>query len=94
MFGWVFFRADSFAQAFGVLKGMLICQSGVNWCNPFIVGTMLFVLLWHIPKALKMDKFMELPYNSIYSYTVLFTMVWMIIIFHPTEFTPFVYGNF
>ena len=94
MFGWIFFRAANFSQAFAVIHGMLIWQEGVCWCNPFIIGTMFLVLLWHIPKALKWDKFMELPFNSVYSYTVLFSMVWMIIIFHPTEFTPFVYGSF
>ena len=94
MLGWIFFRADTFGQAFAIINGILHWQTGVCWCNPFIIGTMLFVLLWHIPKVLKYDGFMELPYNSVFSYTVLFTMIWMIVIFHPTEFTPFVYGNF
>lgn len=94
MFGWIFFRAGSFEEAFAVIKGMLILQDGVTWCNPFLVGTMLLVLAWQFLKAFGLDKFMELPYDSIWSYTVLFTMVWMVIIFHPTEFAPFVYGNF
>ena len=94
MFGWIFFRAESFHQAFQVIHGMVCLQSGVAWCNPFLIGIMLLVLLWQVLKALKWDGFMELPYNSVYGYTVLFTMVWLIIVFHPTEFTPFVYGNF
>lgn len=94
MFGWIFFRANTFGQAFAVIKGMICWQTGVFWGNPFLIGTMMLVLFWQVLKAFDWDRFMELPYNSIYSYTVLFTMVWMIIIFHPTEFTPFVYGNF
>lgn len=81
-------------EAFAVIRGMLCWQTGVLWCNPFLVGTMLLVLAWQFLKALTWDKFMELPYNSLYSYTILFTMVWMIIIFHPADFAPFAYGNF
>jgi alginate O-acetyltransferase complex protein AlgI len=94
MFGWIFFRAETFDQAFFVIRGMFLWQTGILWFNPFLVGTAVLVLVWHIPKFLSVKKFFELPYNSIYSYTILFTMVWMVIVFHPTEFTPFVYGNF
>ncbi len=94
MFGGIFFRVTSFRQVFAVIRGMLCRQEGVLRGNPSLIGTMLLVLAWQFLKAFEWDKLIELPFNSIYSYTVLFTMIWMIIIFHPTEFTSFVYGNF
>jgi len=73
---------------------MVTWQPGVLWCNPFLIGTMLMVLVWQILKSMHWDKFMELPYGSVYSYTVLMTMLWMVVLFQPTGFAPFVYGQF
>lgn len=94
MLGWIIFRANTCQQAYYFIKGMFLCQKGIFWCNPFHIGIILLVVFWHFLKKLKLDKFMELPYGSLFSYTILFTMLWLIVLFQPVEFTPFVYGNF
>lgn len=91
---WVFFRANTCRVAVTFLFRMLTFQSGVPWYNPIYIATIAAVILRHIVRISPMEKYMSLPRGSILSYTVLWLMFWLIILFKPTTFAPFVYGAF
>ena len=94
--GWVLFRSQTFTQASSIIFKMLAPTGGVTWIQPFVLfiiaGTVLYHLIvyWDI----KLLDFIRLPEEAWYTPAALFSMVWLIIVFHPMEFKPFIYFQF
>ena len=91
---WVLFRADTCKTAFHFLFRMLTFQSGVPWYNPIYITTIAAVVLRHFIRISPFEKYIAFPRGSVISYTVLWLMLWLVILFKPETFAPFVYGSF
>jgi len=91
---WVFFRSGSFDQAISILgKLFAFTGDGVGWYHPFAVFILLATGVVHILASLDF-KFIFLPLAGRTTLTVLFILLWLVVVFHPTEFQPFVYNQF
>ena len=92
--GWVFFRADTMKHGLKIIKKMFFITSGVSWFQPFVCFLLFGALLTHIIKRLYWPNKEILTVNSWYTPTVLFCLIWLVIVFRPEAFTPFVYAQF
>lgn len=94
---WVFFRAQSFDSAWICLHSMFDFahfNDGVSWistraliCLPILVAT-------HALSATRWKRVLELRADRWYSPAALFFLLWMVFLYRPTEFSPFVYFQF
>ncbi len=94
MIGWVFFRATSFSQAFAVLQGMFSFTAGIGYYEPFALCALIGFLIYHIILGYNEKYFSELNNFSILSATLLFLMIYLVVVFQPEEFQPFIYFKF
>ncbi len=104
---WVFFRCGSLTisgqatmkEAFGLaIRGIEIMfhwQGGVRWFMPQALLGIAFVAVTHLmqlhPFTLRLKR---LPALNLAEPTLLFTLLWMIIVFYPKNFAPFIYFQF
>ncbi len=92
--GWVIFRADGFGNASVILGKMFYISAGVAWYSPFVVFMLLSFVLIHFAEKFHWGEYHRLPLSAPYTPTVLFTMIWLCIVFCPKEFAPFIYSQF
>lgn len=93
MIGWVFFRAKDFQQASLILRQMFIPEMGIAWISPFVVSALLGATIVHLWEVLAPENDLA-PIDAWYTPAVLFSLIWMVLIFHPTGFNPFIYFQF
>ncbi|WP_147818762.1 MBOAT family O-acyltransferase [Salidesulfovibrio onnuriiensis] len=91
--GWVFFRAQSFGAAWTILEGMFVPRSGVIWIHPFVAAVVAGTALLHMAKGLARTDWL-LTKKGWYTPALLFSLLWLVVIFYPTGFTPFIYFQF
>ena len=91
--GWVFFRAENFSQALHILSKMFIFTGGVQWLQPVVIFVLLVAILVHVYKYLSKTEDI-LSFEAWYTPILLFSMLWLVIVFPPEKFEPFVYGGF
>jgi alginate O-acetyltransferase complex protein AlgI len=95
MTGWIFFRSSTFTQAYTILEGIITFKSGVTWYNPFVIFVIITMIIYHTLNYGGIGKCLIHPkHKSIYGMSVLFTMIWLIIVFYPQDFQPFLYFQF
>jgi alginate O-acetyltransferase complex protein AlgI len=92
--GWVFFRSPTFIGAIQMLHQMFIPVSGIGWYHPFAIVCLVLVSINHLLYALKQERFIELPMNAWYTPVVLFVLIWLVLLYHPVGFQPFIYFQF
>lgn len=92
--GWVFFRADGFSNALIVLGKMFYPTVGVAWYHPFVLFVLFSFVLIQFAEIFRLGEYHRLPLSAWYTPTVIFTMIWLCIVFHPKEFAPFIYSQF
>jgi alginate O-acetyltransferase complex protein AlgI len=95
--GWVFFRSQSFADAWTCLHAMFDVahfNQGIHWistralvCLPLVVGG-------HLMSTTRWKTLVELPAERWYAPTTMCFMIWMVVLFRPMVFSPFVYFQF
>lgn len=97
-FCWIFFRADSFSQAFDIIKAIFTMQKGINFPYAWLIASVVLLCLATLysiiknktPKAfypcLKLDKISGL--------TVFIVFTGLTVIFAYTGANPFVYFQF
>lgn len=90
---WVVFRAESLPQAGAVLSRLFVPTAGVNWPQPFICSVLAGAVLMHVLQLLRKQKEL-VPQNAWYMPAVAFGMLWLVVVFPPKEFAPFVYAAF
>ena len=91
---WVFFRAESVNQAMEIFhKLFVIDMVGVSWYKPFVIFILLTAGLFHMLYVWRF-KIITLPIEARITPTVLFCFIWLVIVFFPKEFQPFVYAQF
>jgi alginate O-acetyltransferase complex protein AlgI len=94
MVGWVFFRSQGFHSATLMLDRMFLHPGGVSWLHPFVFLAIGLCALEHVLLRENAVQWKLLPARRLATPTVLFVMIWLVLIFHATEFTPFVYFQF
>jgi alginate O-acetyltransferase complex protein AlgI len=92
--GWIFFRSPDLNHAIIILRQMFLPEAGVNWTFPFAVFAIAGTLVVHLIELHGRVDFHRLPLHAWYTPAILFSMIWMVVIFHPKGFRPFVYLNF
>lgn len=91
--GWVFFRAQSFEAAGTIIKRMFVPSSGVTWLHPFVLAVLSATVMWHIAQAFSRTDWL-LEKKGWYTPALLFSLLWLVVIFYPKGFTPFIYFQF
>ena len=90
---WVLFRAESLPQAGAVFSRLFIPSTGVNWPEPFICSVLAGAIIMHVIQLLRKQKEL-VPQSAWYMPAVAFSMLWLVVVFPPKEFAPFVYAAF
>jgi alginate O-acetyltransferase complex protein AlgI len=91
---WVFFRAASFHQAFLMLRQMYGWAGGIAWYHPFTISILLWAVVVHMLVGAGILNLHRLAYNRLATPVALFSMWWLVLVFPPSGFTPFVYFQF
>ncbi len=94
LISWVLFRSPAFADAFLMLKQMFAPVAGISWIHPFALLCLGLMVITHICHALKKEKWLEAPMQAWYSPVVIFVMLWLVLLYHPVGFQPFIYFQF
>jgi alginate O-acetyltransferase complex protein AlgI len=92
--GWVFFRAPSFAQAVIVLRQMFIPLQGCAWYYSFALGIIPLFILMHGIHITRWGQLKELPADRWYGVASLFILLFLVVLFFPRGFQPFIYFQF
>ena len=94
--GWVFFRCTNggFMQAARMLEKMFAAPDGVAWYYPFAIFAVLLVAITHALQASRLAHWRTLSATKWYTPVILFTMIWLVVVFPARTFTPFVYFQF
>ncbi|OPY15550.1 MAG: Peptidoglycan O-acetyltransferase [Syntrophus sp. PtaB.Bin001] len=92
--GWVFFRADGFDRALVLFGKMFYPSAGFGWYHPFVLFVLFSFAIIQFAELSQLGAFHRLQLSAWYTPSVIFTMIWLCIVFHPREFTPFIYSKF
>jgi alginate O-acetyltransferase complex protein AlgI len=93
---WVFFRSaqGGFPQALCVLDRMFVDWRGVSWHPPFAIFALILMGASHALQATRWAHWRDLPIAAWHTPAVLFLMLWLVIVFPASGFTPFIYFQF
>lgn len=91
--GWVFFRSESVSQAILIINNLLLFNDGIAWYNSFVIFILLATGCYYFLVISKV-QFVHLPLNARYTPAVLFCLIWLVIVFSPRGFHPFMYFQF
>ncbi len=96
MVAWVFFRSahTGFGQALVLLDRMFVHPAGVAWHPPFAVFALALVALGHALQVTRFAPLRELPVIRAYTPVVCFLLIWLVVVFANSGFTPFIYFQF
>ncbi len=93
--GWVLFRSESFGKAALMLGQMFWPHDGVNWLYPFVPFILLGTLIVHLLEKHGAWQRLLLPESARwYSPAILFSLLWLVAVFYPEGFKPFIYFQF
>jgi alginate O-acetyltransferase complex protein AlgI len=97
MVSWVFFRAQSFQDAWVILGQMFAPAAGMTWHPPFVLGALGAMALYHVLLAVSEERWSLsnlLSEGRWWGPAVLLTLWWLILVYYPAEFDPFIYFQF
>jgi len=97
MIGWVFFRSHSFGDAVTCLYKMFNFMSfneGVHWISFRAVLLLPVVFFFQALSVTSLKRLVELPAGRWYTPVALFILIYLVLLFQPKDFTPFVYFQF
>jgi alginate O-acetyltransferase complex protein AlgI len=94
--GWILFRSETFGQAWTILYRMCTLADGTTWFHPFVVSIIAATVLFHliVQWDVKALACVHLPAQAWYTPAALFSLLWLVIVFHAQEFHPFIYFQF
>ncbi len=92
---WVLFRSEDMGQFTDIMSTLFSfdMNNGMLWIQPFVVFILLSFFLFHLLADLKVSL-VTLPLESKVTPTVLLCFLWLIVVFFPEKFEPFVYLQF
>lgn len=92
---WVLFRAPSFDAARRMLRVMFDPHApGISWPFPFAIVVLGLVIAVHLVELRGHGEILRLPASRWTTPVVLCTMVWLVLLYHPAAFNPFIYFQF
>lgn len=95
LIAWVFFRSSSFDHALLMLRQMFGGSiHGITWFYPFVFFGLLFIIATHVIQMTRWNQWIRPAANHILSPIIIFTIIWLVIIFYPKNFAPFIYFQF
>jgi alginate O-acetyltransferase complex protein AlgI len=94
--GWVFFRSaeGGFPQAMRILDRMFLHPGGTPWYNGFVVFAIVLMGVAHSLHATRFAHWRQLSAARLSTPVLLFLMLWLVLVFAPQGFTPFIYFRF
>jgi alginate O-acetyltransferase complex protein AlgI len=94
--GWILFRSETFGQAGSILFRMFALAEGTTWLHPFVVCVIAATVVLHliVQWDVKALACVHLPAQAWYTPAALFSLLWLVIVFHAREFHPFIYFQF
>ena len=84
----------NFAQAAAVIGKLAVPSSGISWMHPFTLFVIAAAGVFHALEAAGSLHFHRLPPRAWYTPFILFCLLWLVLMFLPREFTPFIYAQF
>jgi alginate O-acetyltransferase complex protein AlgI len=97
LIAWIFFRSTDygFQQALDILeKFFFIDCGGITWIHPVVAVNILLVGLSHLLEYKKMQGWKGTDTPSFYNFFLMFSMLFLILIYYPRGFQPFIYFQF
>ena len=94
MFGWLFFRASSFAQAFLILRGIMIWKSGISYLEPVSMTLLVGAVVLHSMTYFGHHRIWRECRPSVFGFSLLWLLFLSVLVFRPAGFHPFVYNQF
>lgn len=93
--GWVLFRSEGFSEAALMLRQMFLPEPSISWFFPFVPFVLVGVVVVHAIKYKGYFERMFLPEAArAYSPALLFSLIWLVAVFYPKGFNPFIYFQF
>ena len=77
-----------------MFERMFTFAPGIAWTPPFVVFGIALVALRHAARAASLDARLKWRRDSVWSAAALCTMLWLVVLFFPKNFQPFVYMQF
>lgn len=90
---WIPFRADDLGHARRIVAALL-AGGQVHWIHPFVWAALALTVLAHALRGLGQEDLLMLRGARWYAPAVLFSLVWLSVIFASDGFTPFLYARF
>jgi alginate O-acetyltransferase complex protein AlgI len=94
LLGWVVFRAETLADAGRLLAVMFTPAGTVTWLHPFALAALVLVGGWHLVQASRWASLRDLPADTWYTPALLCLLWWLVLVFPPRSFSPFIYFQF
>ena len=97
MIGWVFFRAPSFNSAWICLDRMfdfVHFSEGVHWIPTRAILCLPVLFAFHAISVTRWSHYVELQPKRWSTPIILFLLIYMVLLFGPSGFTPFIYFQF
>ncbi len=91
--GLVFVRSQDFGSAWVVLERMIVPSDGVSWLHPFSIFAIAATILVHVARGLRRTDWLFKEYGW-YTPALLFSLLWLVVLFYPQGYTPFIYFQF
>ncbi|MGB1925704.1 MAG: MBOAT family O-acyltransferase [Rubripirellula sp.] len=94
LIGWILFRSATLSDAIFYLHRMLSFSEGIGWFPPLAIAALSCLIAEHLLWKTRIRKVMRLPFDAWYSPTLTVVMIWVLLLYPPTGFRPFVYFQF
>ena len=94
LFGWILFRSATLTEAIDFSNRMVCLADGIAWFPPLAIAALACLFAEHVLWKTKMRRSMRLPFNAWYSPVFTAVMIWVLLLYAPTGFRPFVYFQF
>ena len=94
MVGWILFRSESIELAGLYLHRLVGVADGIHWFPPLAIAAMGCLLVEHALWRTRLRRVMRLPLNAWYSPVATTLMIWVLLLYAPKGFRPFVYFQF
>ena len=92
--GWILFRSESLGSAVGYLSRIFTRADGIDWFPPLAIIAIACLFAEHLLWMTRFRPMMRLPFHAWYSPILTAIMVWVLLLYAPVGFKPFVYFQF
>lgn len=94
MLGWVVFRSDNIGQATVYMYSMVVPTAGVFWISPLVPVAVFVTTAVHLTERYRWSTIHHLPPDHPLTPAILLSLIWLMMMFYPVGFSPFIYAQF